>query len=167
MHSRRIRVYHTGITKLCTNCYGRHTRRQCRNQKRQWIEYVRDFMLDNENLGKEYYGKWWGIVDSEFPEYFEQRDHPEQEQAQAQANPTRFAPPRGGPPPIQRDPRLNRPSRSQMQRQDTFGSYYPPLPQPTTQPDRQQEMSKLLASGLTLTDARKYLDSEEEQAEIE
>ena len=30
-------------------------------------------MLDNENLDENYYGKWWGIVDSEFPGYFEQR----------------------------------------------------------------------------------------------
>ena len=167
MHGRRIRIYHTGITKLCSNCYGRHTRRQCRNEKRQWIEYVRDFMLDNEDLDENYYGKWWGIVDSEFPGYFEQRDQPEQEQAQAQANPTRFAPPRGAPPHSQRDPRLNRPSRVQQQRQEPTGNEYPPLPPPTTQPDRQQEMSRLLASGLTLTDARKYLDNKAEQAEIE
>ena len=167
MHGRRIRIYHTGITKLCSNCYGRHTRRQCRNEKRQWIEYVRDFMLDNENLDENYYGKWWGIVDSEFPGYFEQRDQPEQEQVQAQANATRFAPPRGAPPHSQRDPRLNRPSRVQQQRQEPTGNEYPPLPPPTTQPDRQQEMSRLLASGLTLTDARKYLDNKAEQAEIE
>ena len=124
-------------------------------------------MLDNENLDENYYGKWWGIVDSEFPGYFEQRDQPEQEQAQAQANPTRFAPPRGAPPHSQRDPRLNRPSRVQQQRQEPTGNEYPPLPPSTTQPDRQQEMSRLLASGLTLTDARKYLDNKAEQAEIE
>jgi hypothetical protein len=124
-------------------------------------------MLDNENLDENYYGKWWGIVDCKFPGYFEQRDQPEQEQAQAQANPTRFAPPRGVQPHSLRDPRLNRPSSAHQQRQEPTRTEYPPLPSTTTQPDRQQEMSRLLASGLTLTDARKYLDNKAEQAEIE
>ena len=35
------------------------------------------------------------------------------------------------------------------------------------EPDRQQEMTSLLASGLTLTDAKKYLANKKEQEEIE
>ena len=171
MHGRRIRVYHSGITKLCTNCYGRHTRRQCRNTKRQWIEYVRDFMMDNDTLGEEYYGKWWEIVDQEYPEYFEQQDNYSQAAVQEASNvQSSSAPSRGALPPLSRDPRINRhPPQQQLQQLNNppnVESNYPPLPQ-RENTDRQHEMSKLLASGLTLTDARKYLSNKAEQQEIE
>ena len=174
MHGRRIRVYHSGITKLCTNCYGRHTRRQCRNAKRQWIEYVRDFMIDNDTLGEDYYGKWWEIVDQEYPEYFEQQDNYSQAAVQeASYVQSSSAPSRGAPPPLSRDPRINRhlpqqPHQQQHQQNNPLNveSNYPPLPQ-RENTDRQHEMSKLLASGLTLTDARKYLSNKAEQQEIE
>ena len=173
MHGRRIRIYHSGITKLCSNCYGRHTRRQCHNEKRQWIEYVRDFMLDHENLGEDYYGKWWGIVDSEFPEYFENDDargsapRPDAENTLPKLSTQTAARAH-----TNRDPRLNRPHQqqqhhNQQHQQLSFSSNLQPPPQPSTQPDRQQEMSRLLAAGLTLTDARKYLANKAEQEEIE
>ena len=176
--SRRIRIYHNGITKLCSNCFGRHTRRQCRNEKRQWIEYVRDFMVDHEQLQEDYYGKWWDIIDTEFPGYFDQNreepatntptnENPDPERNQKAVS--RFAESSNQPPTASRDPRINRRNDLREQRslnhtdttRPTFKNVAP------NKPDRQQEMSRLIANGLTLTDARKYLANKEEQDELE
>ena len=171
MCSRRIRIYHNGITKLCTNCYGRHTRRQCRNEKRQWIEYVRDFMFENDNLNEAYYGKWWEIIDNEFPGYFDQNDGQPDQHHQEASNPqperlqksvSRFADSRKENPRPSRDPRVNRSNNHEQQRTSNTATSFSQI-----EPDRQQEMTSLLASGLTLTDAKKYLANKKEQEEIE
>ena len=131
-------------------------------------------MMDNDTLGEEYYGKWWEIVDQEYPEYFEQQDNYSQAAVQEASNvQSSSTPSRGAPPPLSRDPRINRhppqqPHQQQHQQNNPLNveSNYPPLPQ-RENTDRQHEMSKLLASGLTLTDARKYLSNKAEQQEIE
>ena len=162
MHRRKIRLYHNGIDKLCTNCFEHHTRRQCRNQKKKWIEYVRDFMMDHPDLTEEYYGRWWDVVDVEYPGYFDNaQDAPNE---QAQAAPTRFAEPRSTLPKPNRDPRLNRDLRQQQttQTQQQTQQRMQQENQMNQTFDRQREMSRLLANGLTLTDARRYLSSMEE-----
>ena len=172
MHSKRIRIYHNGISKLCSNCYGHHTRRQCRNEKRPWIEYVRDFMLENDGLGAEYYGKWWDIIDNEYPGYFDQNQAQRETEELIDSNPTvdtsserrqrsvtRFADSRPEVSRPSRDPRINRTNSFRHEKQTH------PTPKPNY--DRQTEMSRLLANGLTLTEARKYLDNKEEMADLE
>ena len=169
MHGKRIRVYHSGITKLCTNCFGKHTRRQCKNNKVPWIVYVRDFMKMNAELGENYYGKWWDIVDNEFPGYFElQEEINDQPNTTRQEEPqllssqhTRFAEKRADPQKTSRDPRIQKYGRRQNNQAPTLGNYS------GGRQDRQTEMSRLLARGLTLTDARKYIANREEQEEIE
>ena len=86
MHGRCIRIYYSGIDKLCTNCYGIHTRCQCRNQKHQWIKYVIDFMYKNKEIPEEYYGKWWDIVDSDYPGYFDKSPLPSTTVPQGEPN---------------------------------------------------------------------------------
>ena len=71
MWGKRIRVYHRGIQKLCTNCYGPHPRRNCRSKKVPWIEYVLDFMEKNPDLPKEIYGRWWKVVNDKYGEITE------------------------------------------------------------------------------------------------
>ena len=168
MHGKRIRIYHNGITKLCTNCYGRHTRRQCRNNKVPWIEYVRDFMKSNMDIGESYYGKWWDIIDREYPGYFEeQENHIDQQTTERQEEPrlvssqtTRFAERRTDSPKPSRDPRIQKRDQRQNEQLPSLGQY-------SGTRDRQSEMSRLLAQGLTLTDAKKYISNREEQEEIE
>ena len=60
---------------------------------------------------------------------------------------------------MSRDPRLQK----RAEKQSTSA---PPSNQ-GTQTDRQMEIARLLATGLTLTDARKYLQNQDEQREIE
>ena len=168
MHGRRIRIYYNGIEKLCSNCYGKHTRRQCRNQKTEWIEYVRDFMYKYKEIGEDYYGKWWDIVDTEYPGYFdepstaEEEHSPRSSEGQTESTNTHVAPPSQS-----RDPRVNK-----QLHQHAPTHQQRPEPKTNTQTqrtsyDRQTEMTRLLGSGLTLTQAKRYLDNKDEQAEIE
>ena len=37
-------------------------------------------MAAHDNLGPEYYGRWWDIIDTEFPGYFDDLDRDEDQQ---------------------------------------------------------------------------------------
>ena len=47
LDGRWIKVYYGTIQKLCTNCFLKHRRQDCRSQKLPWIEYVRAFIAKN------------------------------------------------------------------------------------------------------------------------
>ena len=72
MWGRRIRIYHRGIQKLCTNCFGNHTRRACKSKKGRWIDYVLRFMENNPEIPMELYGRWKKVIDQEFGEIVDQ-----------------------------------------------------------------------------------------------
>ena len=74
MWGKRIRIYHRGIQKLCTNCFGAHARRNCRSPKIRWVDYVLRFMESHREIPPEYYGRWWKVVNDEFGELVEQQD---------------------------------------------------------------------------------------------
>ena len=59
---KKIRISYEGSTFLCSNCYRVHARKNCTNQKVQWIEYVKRFMANNEKIENAWYGKWWDIT---------------------------------------------------------------------------------------------------------
>ena len=65
IYGRKLRIYYPGIDRACSNCYGMHSRQKCRNDKVQWISYVRDFMSRNRSIDPAWYGKWWSIVERE------------------------------------------------------------------------------------------------------
>ena len=52
----RIRVQHPDVKKLCTGCYGQHLRKTCNNAGRTWFDYVEDFVSENPDIPKEFYG---------------------------------------------------------------------------------------------------------------
>ena len=58
MYGKRVRLYHRGITKLCSNCFGPHARRVCKNEKVNWLSYVKQFMNNFPETPTDYYGKW-------------------------------------------------------------------------------------------------------------
>ena len=68
MCGKRICVYHKGIQKLCTNCFGAHQRRNCRSAKVPWIKYVLNFMEKYPDIPEELYGRWWKAVNDEYGE---------------------------------------------------------------------------------------------------
>jgi hypothetical protein len=60
---KRIKIYHKGIKKWCTNCFkATHLRAACKSQRVEWLEYVDRFMVNND-LDNSYYGKWLERVD--------------------------------------------------------------------------------------------------------
>ena len=65
MSGRRIKMYHRGIQKLCTNCFGNHSKRVCQSQKVLWVDYVRRFVELNPEIPPEYFGKWIDILKNE------------------------------------------------------------------------------------------------------
>ena len=74
MWGKRIRIYHRGVQKLCTNCYGAHARRNCRSKKVRWIDYVLPFMETHPDIPGEYYGRWMEAVNNEFGEVIEDNE---------------------------------------------------------------------------------------------
>jgi hypothetical protein len=63
MCGKRVKMYHAGIVKLCTNCFGHHKKSACQNEKVQWVKYVQNFIEENEEFPPEMYGKWLEIID--------------------------------------------------------------------------------------------------------
>ena len=60
---KRIKIYHKGIKKWCTNCFkATHLRLACTSQRIEWLEYVDRFMVNNI-FNNSYYGKWLERVD--------------------------------------------------------------------------------------------------------
>ena len=63
MCGRRIKMYHSGIQKLCTNCFGPHKKQFCTSQEKvPWISYVKDFIEQNDDIPVEFYGRWPELV---------------------------------------------------------------------------------------------------------
>ena len=93
MCGRRIKMYHSGIVKLCTQCFGPHKKQVCPSKEKiPWTTYVRHFVESNPEIPKDYYGKWNDIIEKVATETRGQRQYqsrePETESngEQAQAN---------------------------------------------------------------------------------
>ena len=175
MHGRRIRIYYKGITKLCTKCFGTHSRRQCQSEKVPWIVYVRNYMSNNESIEESLYGKWWEIIDKEFPNYFDLHED-ESPQARDQSDDSvpaivSEAVGSSGPTNLSEQeidqanrPRLSRDPRVRKQQLSSNPQLH------SNKINNQQdlvEISGLMARGLTLEDARSYHKNKIEQAAIE
>jgi len=58
MCGKKIKIYHKGIKKQCMKCFGTgHFKRDCVEERREWLDYVDSFMLEAK-LPDEYYGNW-------------------------------------------------------------------------------------------------------------
>ena len=65
MNGRRVKIYHKGIDKLCTKCFGTHRKSDCKAVvKVDWIDYVRQFMATNDFIPNELYGRWNDLVNT-------------------------------------------------------------------------------------------------------
>ena len=63
MNGRRVKIYHREIDKLCTNCFDKHRKSECKAEKKKaWIDYVREFMTQNDYIPVELYGRWNDLV---------------------------------------------------------------------------------------------------------
>ena len=41
MNGRRIKIYHKGIVKLCTKCFGNHRKSDCKQEKKNGMDRLR------------------------------------------------------------------------------------------------------------------------------
>jgi hypothetical protein len=63
MCGKKIKIYHKGIKKQCMKCFGTgHFKRDCREERKEWLDYVDSFMLEAK-LPQEYYGNWSRLVE--------------------------------------------------------------------------------------------------------
>ena len=63
MCGRRVKMYHAGIQKLCTNCFGHHKKQFCQAaEKVPWIHYVKEFVEENPDCPETMFGKWIEIL---------------------------------------------------------------------------------------------------------
>ena len=132
-------------------------------------------MSNNESIEESLYGKWWEIIDKEFPNYFDLHED-ESPQARDQSDdsvPAIVSEAVGSPKPTnlseQEIDQANRPqlSRDPRVRKQQLSSN-PQLH--SNKINNQQdlvEISGLMARGLTLEDARSYHKNKIEQAAIE
>ena len=63
LQSKRVRLYHRGIVKRCTNCFGPHQRRMCQNEKVSWFDYVQWFLKEYPEIPITLYGKWGNMTE--------------------------------------------------------------------------------------------------------
>ena len=152
VYGRRIRFYYRGISKLCTQCFDKHNRRSCPNQKVPWINYVRDFMFNNEEIHEQLYGKWWDVVDKEFPGYFDKCD----EQGPVETGVAAM-----------KNTMENENSYPIQNSQDTRQKpRFAPKSTNPTDPTELSELSDLIARGLTLEEAKSYIESQNAQQNL-
>ena len=176
MHGRKIRIYFKNMNKLCTNCYGSHSRRQCTNERVPWVTYVRDFMKNNPDITENYYGKWWDVVDQEFPGYFDQQD---EAQGDRQVQDTSSQVPRDDrhqttaskPAPkatpqtrIQTNMNFSQRNQDEQNAQHQRQSRDPRV---RKQQDDDDDLDQLVQKGLSREEAKNYLRNKKEQDQLE
>jgi hypothetical protein len=62
MYGHKAKIHYRGIHKVCTNCYQKgHYRKECSNQKVEWLTYVAGFINDNEHIPDEMFGRWYKL----------------------------------------------------------------------------------------------------------
>ena len=188
MWGKRIRIYYRGIQKLCPRCFGNHPRKNCRSEKRKWLEYVLDFMEHHSQIPEELYGRWYDLVNQEYGEIIQDKesnvqDNPEQlstqeetreetqteqsqdsGQSQNQSSQSR---------PIQLKPAfISRPRTNQTKSQysNQSGSHQT---RPNHQRDRmrlskedEENLSEYLGLGMSIDEARSAFQKEIEMAEL-
>lgn len=94
----KSRIHYQGIEKICTNCYRKgHIKRNCTNEKKPWINYVKEYMDEHPTIPEELYGRWSEVVKKEFnnqnndqeeSQDGQQQDHQKPEQQQTRNLPT-------------------------------------------------------------------------------
>ena len=158
MWGKRVRIYHRGVQKLCTNCYGAHPRRNCRSEKVPWIDYVLYFMEKNPDLPKEIYGRWWKVVNDKFGEINANTDSSEQdnlnEVLESYVNQNSEASNIGQTPTIQEsDPTTQIPTKNRQKKAAMTAR-------------EEEELADYLDMGMSISEARDMYQKEVEVAEM-
>ena len=153
MNGRRVKIYHKGIDKLCTNCFEKHRKSDCKaQQKKVWIDYVRDFMTTNDYIPTELYGRWNDLVKSTKHYNTRQEEVPivTQEDLNPKEKPTDQSKPDEATQSIP-DKKKNEPNQTTPQETD-FGI-------PTSETEYESMVERMSTCGFTRTDLDKILEA--------
>jgi hypothetical protein len=55
IYGKRLKIYYKGIQKLCTNCFGPHSKTVCKSPKMPWPEYVSRFITINHLIPADFF----------------------------------------------------------------------------------------------------------------
>jgi hypothetical protein len=174
MWGKRIRIYYRGVQKLCPRCFGNHPRKNCKSEKRRWVDYVLDFMGQYQDIPDEIYGRWYQVINEEFGEVVKPQDQnitnqPEEREPSETDKQTQQA---------EQAQSSTRQQTSVIQKKMAFVSNRnrtqrnPPTPAENTAHHstitREEEISlaDFLAVGLSLTEARSMKENEDKLAAI-
>ena len=164
MWGKRIRIYHRGIQKLCTNCYGNHARRNCKSKKLRWVDYVLSFMDNHPEIPPEFYGRWKKVIDQEFGEVQPQLEpHAERDPNWVEQEDDQ---------PNQADESSTRPSTELTSANPTQQSQPEPTRTRNLRPinrlsnEEEEELAEFLNFGMTVAEARETKAKEVQLAEI-
>jgi hypothetical protein len=148
MWGKRIRIYHRGVQKLCSNCFGTHPRRNCKSEKVPWTRYVLNFMEKNPEIPPELYGRWWKVINDEFGEIVEESGNDERETVQTENQETN-------------------PRKDRHQESSNYGEARAQKESRMSLTRREEEnLSDYLNLGMTIDDARAAFQKEIETAEL-
>jgi hypothetical protein len=155
MNGRRVKIYHKGIDKLCTNCFEKHRKSDCKApSKIQWIEYVRQFIQKNDFIPIELFGRWNDLVKTTKTfgnkEVTTQADQRADEALVAVNSPSK---------PAQRDPKNQTVTETEKTdhepaapREEEFGI-------PTSEEEYESMVERMATCGFTRTDLDKILEA--------
>ena len=152
MWGKRVRIYHRGVEKLCSNCFGTHPRRNCRSEKVAWTRYVLNFMEKHPDIPSEHYGRWWKVINDEFGEIIPEGGNIEQ---------TNEVPSTLEPPSANSESTSTHVDQSRTARKQNIRST-------EARPTREEEnnLSEYLSLGMSIKEAREAFKIEIEAAEL-
>ena len=172
MWGKRIRIYYRGVQKLCPRCFGNHPRRNCKSEKRRWVDYVLEFMEHYQDIPNELYGRWYQVINEEFGEVIGGTDQAKSVEPQRTSDITeKESGPQASsssgrlPTQIQRKPAFISKRTQPAPRAATLSN--PSHQQPNvTRQDEQDLLADFLAVGLSIEEARDMYQKETELAAI-
>jgi hypothetical protein len=156
MHGKRIRLYYRGIIKRCTNCFGAHQRKNCKEEKVPWIRYVEHFITNYPEIPRESYGRWANMIDSVRPERdVDKTIEPEQER-QTTSTGANFQQPTSKPSSGVR-PKENKPTTQTAEKKGTEIENEDEQETEETMEDVQKMMEALAKAGISTHDVLKMV----------
>ena len=159
MFGKRIRIYYRGVQKLCTKCFGKHSRLHCRNDKVRWIDYVLRFMEENPDIPERLYGRWWQVVNEEFGQVTSEID--ETEEVQETASDVRRPEHR-----IEEETSYGQVDKNQHHVSGNQAKAVPTQKGQTLSRKEEEDLADYLGIGLSITEAREMRRKENELAEM-
>ena len=178
MWGKRIRIYYRGIQKLCPRCFGNHPRKNCKSEKRRWLDYVLEFMDHYQDIPNEIYGRWFKVINEEFGEVINQQPTQENARENPEAVQSSSSEPEHAGPEAVVNQTSNRRVNQNIPKKPAFISRRnQPMQNPNTsapQPEReetlrvdeQEDLADFLAVGLSLTEARELFQKQSQLSAI-